>query len=163
MPRQMQYTLVEKLETEMKAVGMSKEEIEKVKEDWHGYNIRDIAAPVLDDLKKELHDRTLKHKTKEREFPESIPESDQTEEFHEYHRKASLLKDESDHVMALYGIQEKSKMGDEIRAYIQSSQFFTEQESSEIQERNREILDDLDYYIKYSRFRRLDEWLSNKS
>ena len=126
MPMQMQLELAQKIEEEMRAIGVKDVDIEHAKEDWHRYNILDLAEfarqQIVDMLNNKQDDSQAQ----------------------------AALKEINNLCSSIDRIEQ---VGDEIRDFLDNSPSLSEEDRGDLKNWVKEALEDVDYYIAHKKFR----------
>ena len=157
-PRKDRNRVMEEIEAQLTSIGVSPGTIDYAKKDWHKFNVIDIARPVFRAAHEKIMDKIRKKENELGAFPQPIPAGSL-----EYKRliddRASLFL-ERDRLDKWIQVSDFEHIPDYLEQSIKESQALTLEEQNEIFQRFEDHLEDLRYYAKNHRFRRLDHWLS---
>lgn len=159
-PRHDRYRIMEQLESELCQIGMSKTDIENAKRDWHRFNLFDLSSPVFEEILERIKEKKKEEQNRIGSVKQPISPNDQDykkaiERLRHIHEEEKKLKDAHiyENIESVY---------DGLINFVQSTDVFTEDEKQEILTTKKEELEDLQYYSKNKKFRRLDHWFKSE-
>jgi len=156
MPRKQRYELLNQLEHEFQKCGVSLEQLEAAKVDWHFFNTFDLATPIFQRLIKMLQRHQSDHKKKLSGFGTIIP--DKYQEHEELCKRNGEIHNEIEFARNLWQQRDQSKLVESINNFILNSTVLLDGDKAEISEELKEEFLDLQYYIESKQFRRPDVW-----
>lgn len=160
MPRSQKYELMQRIESELKKCGVEDSQLEQAKEDWHYYNIFDLASPVFEKIIEKLRLIQQEKDKALNQFKQPV-----TSETMEEHNKLIEYRNEvSNEIAALRGLRQlknQNRLVEQIRESISNSAALNDDEKANLTKELDEDLRDLEHYIKYKEFRRLSVWFGS--
>ncbi|MGP3249907.1 hypothetical protein ACTVP2_07970 [Serratia marcescens] len=158
MPRSKQLEIINKIDAELGGIGAEHSRLEEAKKEWHSVNIYDLYEVVLQKIRpifsEELKNRELKIKS----LGSVI-----TPEIYDEHSKAINHRNEVNNELAKFNESlerhNETDVCNQFLSMVKESKVLQENRPSILDDIKDEF-DDLDYYIKYKKFRRLDVWLA---
>lgn len=148
------YRLVEEIEKEFLANGISKETIDDAKSDWHRYNMIDLLSPIYKKIQEIVGAKEIELAT---EFQAKFGLSNEDVKL----RSDSLQKLKKG-LEELFKIQDYEIMPSELKNIIENCIAISTKEKEAIYNDLKEDLSDIEYYAKKHEFRRLEVWLNKK-
>jgi len=150
--------LMKRFENELRMNGVSSQDIDVAKQEWHRVVIFDLAyKPLLKKIHQKLSEKTLEKDNEVNSYPQPIAASDPV------HRR--LLEERGkmyDYLGIVAGNWDLNKVqslnSSAVESLVNDCPFFLEQEKSSMLSDLRPELDDLDHYIRTHEFRRLEKW-----
>jgi hypothetical protein len=160
MPRHQQYELVQRIESELRKCGVSDEQLEQAKSDWHFYNTIDLSGPIFAKIEAKLQPIQKEREKLLREFKQPItPENKEAHELLIEHRNEAS-KEIAD-FRDLRQIKNKKELPNMITESINNSNLLSAEQKAALISDFEEELRDLEHYIKHKEFRRLSVWFAN--
>ena len=160
MPRKQKYELLKKIESELKECGVTDDQLESTKTDWHFYNIFDLASPIFD----ALHKYNRKHKTligKERsEFGKTAITPERRLDHDLLCDRNKLICDEDQEIGKIRQTKDQKNLPSLIKKFIAESSVFTDTEKDNINSEIEESMKDIEFYINQKEFRRKEHWFN---
>jgi hypothetical protein len=160
LPNRESYRIMSQFETELRSLGLTNEQIEKSKKEWHHFNMLDLQRPVLKDIGDLLHGKEVAQGKVLNSFKQPIPAGDP--DHAAAIRRLSEIQRETKKLEQLYGLSVLSDGGpSHIQNFFKTCQLLSEDEKRDLLTRNAERLADLDHYEKHMEFRSLERWFQN--
>lgn len=160
MPRNQKYELLQKIESELKECGVTDDQLESTKTDWHFYNIFDLASPIFDELDK-YNSKHKKQIGKElSEFGKTAITPERRPDHDLLCNRNKLIYDENQEIRRIRQIKDQKNLPSLINKFITESSVFTETEKNEINSEIEESMKDVEFYINRKEFRREDHWFN---
>lgn len=148
MSRRKRYELQQRIENELKLCGVSEENIEKAKGDWHFFNTHDLARPVFEVLStyvEEFMGRELqKVSANENESP-----------------GIRLADNHREKLKNLRGSVGDPDLPNLIIKFVKDSEIFSEETRDKIESEISEPMKELRFYIENHSFNNLESWFNN--
>lgn len=154
------YQLMERIETELQSIGMTDKEITKTKKDWHRFNMMDLFFPIYRDLQKVLLEKQAAQGKVTGSF-KTIGDHNRAE-FEAERQKASEISVEEERLRGFLKPREMGVAAQRIRDFIHDSKCLSDDEKKAIISRNQDYINDLEFYGKNLKFRRLDAWFGEE-
>ncbi|EGM78774.1 hypothetical protein Rhein_1115 [Rheinheimera sp. A13L] len=159
MPRRQRYGLLNQIERELQKCGVSLEQLEAAKVDWHFFNTFDLATPIFQQLIKVLKNRQSEHQEKFKGFGTITPDKYEAHEAlckrnGEIHKEIEFIKD-------MWQQRDQTKMVESVKNFIVSSTVLLDSDRAELSGALKEELLDLEHYIQSKQFRRPDVWFES--
>jgi hypothetical protein len=148
--RRERYRLVKDIEKPLLGLGVTKEELEKIKNDWYRFDLFDLCVPIWDNLKKSLD---AKLEVKRSGVP--IANIATANKLHEEIRQLEAYKED------LKRIAYQNNLHTTYQGYIDfinDCSAFEEQEKEMLLKDNDDLIKDLKYYCDNHDFRRPEYW-----
>lgn len=155
--RQERYQFMKQIDEELKRIGVSAEDIEKSKANWHRYTIFDLGRPIFSEIKDRLESKIQEKDKALSAIPQPINAGDQNhkrlvEERGEIFKELKKLE-------SLFSIEKSEELPRVIKNYIETCQLLTDDDRKHIYKERHEELEDLTHYASHKEVRRLDTWL----
>ncbi|MGH8710524.1 MAG: hypothetical protein ACREVA_04305 [Burkholderiales bacterium] len=160
LPNRDSYRIMKKFEEELRAVGMTDEQLRNAKKGWHHFNLIDLTRPVIDDIKPVLDEKQNAQQQVIQGFKQPIQPEAQPKHTAEI-EKAREISAEIQKLLDVYKAPDMREAHSRIRAFVQECKFFSDAERAVILARNSDSIEDLKYYAKNMEFRRLDVWFGD--
>jgi len=159
MPRAQKRELLQRIEGELRRCGVTEEQLEQAKVDWHYYNLHDLSSPIIKDVIDKLQEHFRERDNAINTVPTPIT-PDKRGEYDRLVAHRNEVSQERERLRALYALKDKTGIADVIRSAIKNSTVLTPSEKTELFDRHREALLDVEYYAMHKEFRRLTVWLT---
>ncbi len=158
-PRRTSYRIMKQFENELRTNGVSSDEIEAAKRDWHRFVMFDLAyEPVLKRIDELLREKIRAKDGEVTSYRSPIDASDATykkivDERNQMYACQKRIKD-------LYDLEKVQGLNaGTIEALVNDCPAFREDEKKALLSDMRPEIEDLDFYAKNHEFRRLEKWL----
>lgn len=148
--RRERYRLGKNIEESLVGLGVSGREIEKIKSDWHRFNLFDLCLPIWENLKE-----NLERKIKEKRVQESTISIESAKKFNEEVRLLESYKEDLKKIA--YQNDLRTTYQDYID-FINTCSVFEQTEKEALLLENADLIEDLKYYCEKYEFRRLEYW-----
>jgi len=160
MPRSQKYELMQRIESELKRCGVEDSQLERAKNDWHHYNIFDLATPIFEKVTEKLKVVQQERERVLRSLKQPIT-SERMDELRRLIKHRNEVGKEISDLCDLQKIKNQDRLVEQILGSISSSDSLNEEEKACLINELDEELRDLEYYIKHKEFRRLSVWFAN--
>lgn len=158
--RRDQYRLVKELESKLSEIGMTEEEVGACKENWHSLNLESLSWPIVKPINKLFLEKKNEQYDKQKNFKSPIPAGDPNyKAIHEY---LQHIFSEERKFKAFYNDRSFETFYSDMIHFMKTTDVFTEKDKDDFLRNNNEELQDLAYYSKHKKFRRLEHWLDSK-
>lgn len=160
LPRRDQYRLVKELESELHEIGITEEEIEACKKDWHRLNLEDLSWPIVKPIKALFLEKEKQQHNILKKFGSPILAGDPN-----YKAATEYLwyiSHEEKKFEDFYNDRNFETFYSDMIHFMKTTDVFTEKDKDVFFHENEDELQDLDYYTKHKKFRRLEHWLDAK-
>lgn len=154
-PREDRYRIMQEIESELVQLGVTKEEIEKSKHDWHRFNMRDEGTPIYAKVRQKLDAKLEAVEERSRRFPQPI--SDHGGWNNLCAERAARIHDREDLVQIIQS-SDWVEIPKKYEQFINTCLAFTDTDRQELFNELKEKLEDVRYYAKHHTFRRLENW-----
>ncbi len=148
--RRERYRLVKDIEKPLLGLGVTREELEKIKSDWYRFDLFDLCVPIWDNLKKSLD---AKLEVKRAGVP--IANITTAHKLHEEIRQLEVYKENLKRIA--YQNNLYTTYQDYID-FIKNCSAVDDQEKEKLLKDNEDLIKDLKYYCENHDFRRLEYW-----
>jgi len=146
MPRREKLDVVKQFENILRGHNVPEDKIDDALQDWHRFNTRDLAAPIVDDMRTHISERIKRVRA----------EMTSSEEPSELTRLIKI----SGEIKNIYGMDTPEKIMDMFEKTLGDDTCFPGDEREIFINAHKEEIEDLRYYFKNENFRRLDHWLA---
>lgn len=146
MPRREKLDTVKQFENILRGHNVPEDKIDEALQDWHRFNTRDLAAPIVDDMRTHISERIKRVRA----------EMTSSEEPSELTRLVKI----SGEIKNIYGMDTPEKIMDMFEKTLGDDACFPGDEREIFFNAHKEEIEDLRYYFKNGNFRRLDHWLA---
>jgi len=146
MPRREKFDTVKQIENILRGHNVPEDKIEDSLKDWHRFNTRDLAAPIVDVMRTHISERIIHVRAKM-----TSPEEP---------RELTRLVNVSGAIKDIYGMDTPEKIMDMFEKTLGDDACFPEDDREIFINAHKEEIEDLRYYFKNRKFRRLDHWLA---
>lgn len=153
MSRIERYRLVEEIEKEFLGNGISKEDIDAAKNDWHRFVTIDLLSPIYKSLQNIISKKQSELMV-ELQSKFGLPEIEEVKlRSHDSWEFERNLKE-------LFKIKDYKSIPEKLKEIVDSCIALSEKEKEDIYKNLKEEISDIEYYAKKHEFRRLDVWLN---
>lgn len=159
-PRRDRYRIMEQLESELRNVGLTESEIEDAKRDWHRFNLFDLSYPIIDRIS-----ALVKEKKKEQQKRINSISKPVVTDIEAHNKEVRCLwhiAEEENRLKNNLNIENIESAYSGITDFIHNTDIFDDSEREDILAKNKEELEDLEYYSKHKEFRRLEHWFKSE-
>ena len=146
-PRKQRYDLMIKIESELKSCGVTDTQIEKAKQDWHAFNIHDLAAPIFQSISTRVEyfmGRELQKVSGCEHDSPGIRLADK------YRENLNKLKSQVTNI----------NIPKLMLNFIETAEIFDEKTKIEINNEISDSLFELSFYIENKKFNNIEKWFS---
>ncbi len=154
------YDLMERIETELRAIKMTEEQITSTKKDWHRYNMIDLALPIKRDFSTIFQSKQMEHGRVTSSFG-TIGDHNRTQ-WEALIQKGREISSEEKRSKEFLMPREMKIAAQRIRNFVRDSKCLSNDEKTAFLTRNQDSIEDLEYYAENLKFRRLDVWFEDK-
>lgn len=159
-PRRVAHEAMLQIETELRGMEATPQEIEAAKDDWHRHNMFDISCPLLDAIRKLLARRVEAKQNEltraERTIRAATDENDrlvrELNEIRDQHTAANRLRRPPSNYRT---------SPDEILQLLHNCPVLTEDDRAQIRREQAEVIADMKYYAERGEFRRPEVWCAD--
>lgn len=159
MPRRQRYEMLTQIEREFQKCGVSLDQLEAAKVDWHFFNVFDLAAPIFKKLIIVLKRHQSEHQKSFKDF--GIVTPDKYEYHEELCKRNGEIHKEIEFVENMRQQRDQTKLVESVKNFMANSTVLLDSDRTELNEMLREELLDLKHYIQLKQFRRPDVWFEN--
>ena len=156
MPHRETYKMMQRIESELTKNGVSPEELEIAKENWHHFNMFDLAQPITMGIGEHLQNKVTDVNERLRKLPSPTNAADPT--FLALVETGRKLSETMKSLSEVYTLGEIRDAPERIRKCLKDCGALTEAEKAQIFEQHREALADLEHYRDNHDFRSIDRW-----
>jgi hypothetical protein len=156
LPHRDSYRLMESIQTELQKNGVSQEELESAKVNWHYFNMRDLAVPITMRLGKTIQAKIAKAHADLSKVPSPINQNDP--DFLRINQNLTKLNQYLTGLSAIYTEGNSIDFAERIESAINSTEVLDADEKRQLLAESRTELDDLKYYEEKMSFRNLERW-----
>jgi len=158
--RRERYRLAKDIEKPLLSLGVTKEELEKIKKDWYKFDLFDLCFPIRENLQKNLESKIQeKHKQ-----ISAIPQPIAGDNIQKHKKLCEDLRELGKYKKDLEEIMHQDNLHTSYQDYIDfinNCPAFDTQEKKKLFEDNDDSIKDLKYYCENHDFRRPEYWFKN--
>ncbi len=153
------YRLATELESELVKLGLSRNQIEIAKKDWHCMNLQDLSLLLINPLMKMIEEKQQEqHKIIGKiQSRGPISPTDAT------HKAATErlwhIAAEENRLEECLVYKELDHIHENLRRFLETTDVFSSDEKRAFMDTHKDELADLAYYAEHKEFRRLEHWL----
>lgn len=160
LPRRQRYELMKSIDSELVKLGAKPEQIEEVKQDFHRYNVFDLAHPVLSDLRKVMREVVATTQQLSTQIGQHVEAGSAEEE-----RRVMRIREAERHSQMIgrwcHSVPPDYRaVHGQIMSMIRGSVVLNEEEQRQFIESHGEALSDLEYYGKHGEHHRPEKWVT---
>ncbi len=158
-PRTQRHDFMTRIQRALAEAGVSPEELEQAKGDWHYFNAFDLCSPALQKISDAFH---TKLKLRDREVS-AVPQPIGGDMMTEFNRRVARRQIVHVEIEKLSEIRKQSGSLDlaaRVRAIVSESPILDQKEKFELLNSIDEELRDIEHYVKHREFRRPAVWFS---
>lgn len=159
-PRRDRYRMMEELESELRKIGLSDAEIEGAKQDWHRFNLYDLAEPVFDPVLARIE--TKRTEQNQRTDRLSYPKVVDTEAYNREVEHLWHISAEGKRLEMTRSLDNVDSVYRGLMSFLDTTDVFTDDEKRQVLVDIKEELEDLKYYSENKKFRRLEHWMQSE-
>lgn len=159
MPRHKKHDLVQRIERELRKVGVSDTQLEQAKEDWHYYNIIDLSRPVFKSITEALQPHLKERENALSQFPQPIT-PERKSEYEQLIENRNIALKEIQDLRNIQQLKNQSELPTLLTESVSNSNLLSSDEKNSLASNIEEKTQDIDHYVKHKEFRRLSVWLS---
>jgi hypothetical protein len=148
--RRERYRLLRDIEKPLVELGVTKEELEKIKKDWYSFDLFDLCVPIWKNL-----DLSLDGKLKEKRVSIPTINIDLANKLHEEIKQLEVYKKNLERIAYQNNLHVAYQ--DYIN-FINTCSVFSDREKEKLLIENDALIKDLKYYCDNHDFRRLEYW-----
>lgn len=148
--RRERYRLVKDIEKPLLGLGVTKQELEKIKKDWYSFDLFDLCNPIWDNLKVSL-DAKLAEK---RANFSTINIADA----HKLHEEMKQLEAYKENLKKIAYQNNLHTTYQDYANFINNCSVFDQKEKEKLLKENADLIADLKYYCENHDFRRPEYW-----
>ncbi len=159
-PRKKKSELLESIEKSLTDIGISEIEIDKIKKDWHWYNLFDMGNNIFNNFNK-LSRNKIDEKNK---YIEEISRPI-VKDHEEHSKRVEDWRNASqwlDNFNALRQQKDLNNIGKQIKDYINICPYLTNEEKEKFLLENKEEIEDMLFYERNHSFRRPEIWFNEE-
>ncbi len=153
------YRIIEKFKTELRSLGLTEQKITEAQRDWHHFNMIDLTSPIYKDIRAVL----LKKQEAQAKVlsglgtVSSVNQQRYTAEV----EKSRDMSNEQQRLLGIFNLPDLRQANQYIQNLVKESKILLDSEKADVLERNKERFEDLEYYAKHMKFRRIDVWFGD--
>lgn len=159
MPRNKKHDLVQRMERELRKVGVSDTQLDLAKEDWHYYNIFDLSSPVFGTITEALQRHLSEREHVLSQFSQPITPEHKSE-YEQLVENRNIALKEVQGLKDLQQLKNQSELPTLLTESVSNSKLLSGDEKISLASNIEEQIKDIDHYVKHKEFRRLSVWLS---
>lgn len=154
-PREDRYRIMQEIESELAQLGVTKEEIEKSKHDWHRFNMRDEGKPIYAKVRQKLDAKLQEVEERSGRFPQPITDHSG---WNQLCAERAARIHEREELVQIMQSSDWLGMPKKYEQFINTCSAFTDTDRQELFNELKEEFEDVRYYAKDHTFRRLENW-----
>lgn len=153
------HRLVTELESELAKLGMSKEDIEAAKKDWHRMNLLDLSLCIVNPMLGAINQKQQEQHTITGKIQRRGPISPTDATYNAAIEQLRHIGAEKRRLEEYLAYEKLDHIHGNIREFLKTTDIFSDEEKQALTDTNAEALADLEYYAQNRKFRRLEYWL----
>lgn len=140
-------------------MGLTEQKITEAQRDWHHFNMIDLTSPIYKDIRAVL----LKKQEAQGKVLSAFGtvSSENQQRYTAEAEKSGDMSDEQQRLLGVFNLPDMRQANQYIQNLVRESKILSDSEKADVLERNKEHIEDLEYYAKHMKFRRIDVWFED--